>query len=110
MRPPNVGSMLGHRLRRWPNIEPTLGGRLDLAGMVVGLFTTNRDNKPKVTDRKIQLSQLSVKEGSADIDNMSAILTSLDIVSEQKAGLSGIQMHNRKCLSSSCLFILITFN
>ena len=22
---PNVGSMLGHRLRRWPSIEPTLG-------------------------------------------------------------------------------------
>ena len=22
---PNAGSMLGHRLRRWPNIEPALG-------------------------------------------------------------------------------------
>ena len=31
-RPPKVDSKLGHRLRRWPNIEPTLGGRLDLAG------------------------------------------------------------------------------
>ena len=24
-RPGNVGSMLGHRLRRWPNIEPAMG-------------------------------------------------------------------------------------
>ena len=29
---PKVGSMLTHRLRRWPNIEPTLGERLVFAG------------------------------------------------------------------------------
>ena len=28
----NVGSMLAHHLRRWPNIEPTLGKRLVFAG------------------------------------------------------------------------------
>ena len=27
-RPPNVDLMLGHRLRRWPNIKSTLRGRL----------------------------------------------------------------------------------
>ena len=25
---PKAGSMLAHRFRRWPSIEPTLGGRL----------------------------------------------------------------------------------
>ena len=25
---PNVGSMLAHRLRRWPNVEPALGESL----------------------------------------------------------------------------------
>ena len=29
---PNVGLMLGHRLRRWPNIDPALGQRLVIAG------------------------------------------------------------------------------
>ena len=29
----NVGSMLDHCLRRWPNIDPTLGGCLVFAGM-----------------------------------------------------------------------------
>ena len=28
----NVGSMLVHRMRRWPSIEPTLGERLEFAG------------------------------------------------------------------------------
>ena len=28
----NVGSMLAHRLRRWPNIEPTLRERIVFAG------------------------------------------------------------------------------
>ena len=28
----NAGSMLGHRLRRWPNIEPTLPESLVFAG------------------------------------------------------------------------------
>ena len=32
-RSPNVGSMLVHRLRRWPNIVPTLGESLMFAGM-----------------------------------------------------------------------------
>ena len=30
---PNVGLMLGHRLRRWPNINPTLGLRLMFSGL-----------------------------------------------------------------------------
>ena len=30
---PNVGTMLAHRLRRWPNIVPTLGERLVFAEM-----------------------------------------------------------------------------
>ena len=30
---PNVGTMLAHRLRRWPNIVPTLGKRLVFAGI-----------------------------------------------------------------------------
>ena len=30
---PNVGTMLAHRLRRWPNIAPRLGGCLVFAGM-----------------------------------------------------------------------------
>ena len=30
---PNVGSMLADRLRRRPNIEPTLGQRLVFAGL-----------------------------------------------------------------------------
>ena len=32
-RSPNVGTMLAHRLRHWPNIVPTLGERLVFAGM-----------------------------------------------------------------------------
>ena len=32
--PPNVGPMLGHRLRRWPNIGPTLGRCLVFAGLL----------------------------------------------------------------------------
>ena len=32
-RSPNVGLMLGHRLRRWSNITPTLGERLVFAGI-----------------------------------------------------------------------------
>ena len=31
-RSPDIGSMLTHRLRRWPNIEPTLGECLEFAG------------------------------------------------------------------------------
>ena len=31
-RSPNVESMLAHRLRRWPNTDPTLGQRLVFAG------------------------------------------------------------------------------
>ena len=31
---PNVGPMLVHRLRRWPNIGPTLGRYLVFAGLV----------------------------------------------------------------------------
>ena len=30
----NAGSMLGHRLRRWPNIDPALAQCLLLAGML----------------------------------------------------------------------------
>ena len=30
---PNVGSMAGHRLRRWPNMEPTVDERLVFAGL-----------------------------------------------------------------------------
>ena len=33
--PTNVGSMLVHRLRRWPNIEPILGQSLVLPGLEV---------------------------------------------------------------------------
>ena len=33
MRWPNVGLMVGHRLRRWPNISPTLGQRLAFVGI-----------------------------------------------------------------------------
>ena len=29
---PNAGTMLVHRLRRWPNIVPALGERLVIAG------------------------------------------------------------------------------
>ena len=39
---PNVGLKLAHRLRRWPNISPTLGQRLVVAGMSYqydGMFT-----------------------------------------------------------------------
>ena len=32
-RSPNDGTMLGHRLQRWPNIVLALGERLVLAGM-----------------------------------------------------------------------------
>ena len=31
--PPNAGLMLVHRLRRWPNIEPVLGGCLVRVGI-----------------------------------------------------------------------------
>ena len=37
---PNVGSMLCHRLRHWPNIEPALGQCIVFAGMVVSPPTT----------------------------------------------------------------------
>ena len=40
-RPPNVGSMLGQRRRRWTNIEPTLGERLVFAGGHVPKFMQN---------------------------------------------------------------------
>ena len=30
----NVGLMLGHRQRRWPNINPALGERLVFAGNI----------------------------------------------------------------------------
>ena len=32
-RSPNAGLMLGHRRRRWPNINPALGQRLVLGGI-----------------------------------------------------------------------------
>ena len=32
IRSPNVGLMLGHRLRRWPNSKPTLGRCIVFAG------------------------------------------------------------------------------
>ena len=32
--PFNVGLSLGHRLRRWPNLKPTLAGHLVIAGMM----------------------------------------------------------------------------
>ena len=32
---PNAGSMLTHRLRGWPNIEPTLGERLVIVWLEV---------------------------------------------------------------------------
>ena len=32
---PNIGLLLIHRLRRWPNGKPTLGQRLKFAGIVV---------------------------------------------------------------------------
>ena len=46
--PPNVGSMLFHRLRRWPNIDPPLGGRFLFAGLNLTLhenttYLTSRD-------------------------------------------------------------------
>ena len=34
-RLPNVGLLLAHRLRRWPNSQPTLGQRLIFAGNVI---------------------------------------------------------------------------
>ena len=34
-RPPKAGSMLAHRLRCWPNIEPIIGERLVRAGTIV---------------------------------------------------------------------------
>ena len=47
-RPPNAGSMLAHRLRRWPDIKKTLGerlvyirgavGRLSVTSELVGSF------------------------------------------------------------------------
>ena len=38
----NGGSMLAHRLRRWPNIDPTLGQRLVFAGV----WTTSPTQSP----------------------------------------------------------------
>ena len=37
IRRPNVGLLLGHRLRRWPNINQTLGQRLFFAGVSMSL-------------------------------------------------------------------------
>ena len=36
--------MLAHRLRRWPNIAPTLAERLVLAGLPLGELPTERTN------------------------------------------------------------------
>ena len=36
-RSANAGTMLAHRLRRWPNIVPTLAGRLVFAGTSVSV-------------------------------------------------------------------------
>ena len=36
--------MLAHRLRRWPNIKPTFGQRLVLAGIIVLFQKTHQDN------------------------------------------------------------------
>ena len=35
---PNVGSMLHHRLRRWPSIEPTSGLCMVFAGLSIVAF------------------------------------------------------------------------
>ena len=41
IRRPNAVSMLAHRLRRWPNIEPTLGQRIVFAGLSFGFQANN---------------------------------------------------------------------
>ena len=43
---PNVVSMLAHRLRRWPNIDTTLGECLVLVGMGGGLLVRNDSVPP----------------------------------------------------------------
>ena len=56
-RSPSAGLMLVHRLRRWPNIEPALGGRLALAGnrtKVQNAYTSKMSrlscsSKPKIS-------------------------------------------------------------
>ena len=40
---PNVGPMLGHRLRRWPNIGPALGRYLVFARKLFTLCRINVD-------------------------------------------------------------------
>ena len=40
---PNVGKTLGHRLRRWPNVVPTLGEHLVFAGVYGLLIKSWRD-------------------------------------------------------------------
>ena len=39
---PDVGLLLAHRLRRWPNSEPTLDQCLMFAGMAVSLIGMER--------------------------------------------------------------------
>ena len=39
-----VGSMLFHRLRRWPNIEPTLAWCLVFAGIITTFYRSNANS------------------------------------------------------------------
>ena len=46
---PDVGLMVGQRLRRWPNIKQTSGQRLGIAGSLLMMTVSQRN---KVTDEK----------------------------------------------------------
>ena len=37
----HMDPMLGHRLRRWPNIEPTMGQRLVFTGLITNLLRSS---------------------------------------------------------------------
>ena len=52
---PNVGLTLAHRLRRWPNISPTLGQRLVFAGcLLVASVSDNHAYNRVVSNRGVK--------------------------------------------------------
>ena len=68
---PNVGLLLGHRLRRWPNSKPTLGKRLMFARYMSHQSTEKIRNKhdvgPMLCQHRIQWTNISPAFGQCAV-------------------------------------------
>ena len=65
----NVGPMLGHRLRRWPNIGQTLGGCLLFAGMLLVVVLLLKKDTTDNTYVPTDCEYRSSFEMTSDVDN-----------------------------------------